>query len=59
MTAISSTKTYSVAEYLRLERKAGEKYAFYNGILEKMAGVTIPHNRISREAVYDKVSFNI
>ncbi len=48
MTAISSTKTYSVAEYLRLERKTGEKYAFYNGILEKMAGGTIPHNRISR-----------
>lgn len=48
MTAISSAKTYSVAEYLRHERKTGEKYAFYNGILEKTAGGTIPHNRISR-----------
>lgn len=48
MTAISSEKTYTVAEYLHLERRTGEKYAFYNGILEKMAGGTIPHNRISR-----------
>lgn len=48
MTAISPEKTYTVAEYLRLERRTGEKYAFYNGILEKMAGGTIPHNRISR-----------
>ncbi len=47
MTAIL-TETYSVADYLRLERKTGRKYAFYDGQLELMAGGTIPHNRVSR-----------
>jgi len=51
MTAISSAKTYSVADYLRIERETGEKYAFYNGIIEKMAGGTISHNRISRNVL--------
>jgi Uma2 family endonuclease len=46
MTAVL-TETYSVADYLRLERKTGRKYAFYDGQLELMAGGTIPHNRVS------------
>ena len=41
-------KTYTVAEYLRLERRSGRKYAFYNGKIELMAGGTIPHNRVTR-----------
>lgn len=53
MTTISSARTYTVADYLRTERKTGEKYAFYNGILEKMAGGTIPHNRISRNVLIE------
>jgi len=40
-------KTYTVAEYLRLERRSGRKYAFYNGKIELMAGGTISHNTVS------------
>jgi Uma2 family endonuclease len=47
MTA-APTQTYSVAEYLRLERKTGRKYAFYDGQIEPMAGGTISHNRVTR-----------
>ncbi len=43
-----SARTYSVADYLRIEQESGERHAFYNGTLEKMAGGTIAHNRISR-----------
>ena len=50
MTAIS-VRTYSVADYLRIEQETGERHAFYNGILEKMAGGTIAHNRISRNVL--------
>lgn len=42
-----SARTYSVADYLRIEQESGERHAFYNGTLEKMAGGTIAHNRIS------------
>lgn len=45
---MSAARTYSVEEYLRIEQETGEKHAFYNGILEKMAGGTITHNRITR-----------
>lgn len=47
MTA-TQDKTYTVAEYLHLERRTGERYAFYNGKIERMAGGTIAHNRITR-----------
>lgn len=48
MEAAQTEKIYTVADYLRLERKTGRKYAFYNGKIEPMAGGTIPHNRVSR-----------
>lgn len=47
MTAIAS-REYNVADYLRVEQETGEKYEFYNGIIKKMAGGTITHNRITR-----------
>ena len=47
MTAIPA-QTQRVADYLRTEQETGERYAFYNGRLEQMAGGSIPHNRISR-----------
>ncbi|MBX2930230.1 MAG: Uma2 family endonuclease [Saprospiraceae bacterium] len=47
MTA-AKEKTYTVAEYLYFERRAGERYTFHNGKIERMAGGTIPHNRIAR-----------
>ncbi|MBK8967041.1 MAG: Uma2 family endonuclease [Lewinellaceae bacterium] len=46
-----SARTYSVADYLRIEQESGERHAFYNGTLEKMAGGTIAHNRISRNVL--------
>ncbi|MBK9012921.1 MAG: hypothetical protein IPM82_01925 [Saprospiraceae bacterium] len=33
-----TTGTYTVQEYLKLERRTGRKYAYYNGKLEQMAG---------------------
>ncbi|MBP6812308.1 MAG: Uma2 family endonuclease [Saprospiraceae bacterium] len=48
MEAAQTEKTYTVADYLRLERKTGRKYAFYNGKIEPMAGGTIPYNRVTR-----------
>lgn len=48
MTATQKKTTYSVAEYLLLERRTGERYEFYNGKVRKMAGGTIAHNRITR-----------
>ncbi|MEZ4960273.1 MAG: Uma2 family endonuclease [Saprospiraceae bacterium] len=43
-----ASKKYSVAEYLEIERRTGEKHEFYNGKLTPMAGGTISHNRIAR-----------
>ena len=48
MTATQKKTTYSVAEYLHLERRTGERYEFYNGKISRMAGGTIAHNRITR-----------
>lgn len=50
MTAISQSydRSYSIEEYLELEIKSGQKFEYYNGKLNQMAGGTIPHNRISR-----------
>ncbi|MBK8563433.1 MAG: Uma2 family endonuclease [Saprospiraceae bacterium] len=42
-----TTRTYTVQEYLKLERKTGRKYAYYDGKLEQMAGGTIPHNTVT------------
>ncbi len=43
-----TTRTYTVQEYLKLERQTGRKYAYYDGKLEQMAGGTLPHKRITR-----------
>ena len=45
-TPAAATRKYTVAEYLDIERRSGEKHAFYNGTIEPMAGASIPHNRI-------------
>lgn len=47
MTA-AKEKHYTVAEYLRLERRSGERYEYFNGKIVLMAGGTIAHNRITR-----------
>jgi len=41
----------SAKEYLELEQTSGEKYAFYNGSISKMAGASINHNRIARNVL--------
>ena len=51
MTATQKKTTYSVAEYLLLERRTGERYEFYNGKISRMAGGTIAHNRITRNII--------
>lgn len=51
MTTMSSARTYSVEEYLRLERETGERFAYFNGTLHKMAGGSIAHNRICRNVL--------
>jgi Uma2 family endonuclease len=38
-------------EYLELERASGEKHVYYNGIVFKMAGASINHNRITRNVL--------
>ena len=47
-TRAATARKYTVAEYLDIERRTGEKHAYYNGIIEPMAGASIPHNRITR-----------
>jgi len=51
MTAVSQSfdRKYSVEEYLALEQQSGQKFEYFNGKLNQMAGGTIPHNRISRK----------
>lgn len=52
MTASSSaTKTYTVAEYLKVEARSGKRYEFYNGEIRPMPGGTIVHNRITRNVL--------
>lgn len=43
--------TYSVAEYLEIERSSGERHEFYNGQIIRMAGGSVNHNRISKNIV--------
>lgn len=40
--------TYTVAEYLEIERSSGERHEFYNGKIIRIAGGSVDHNRISR-----------
>lgn len=47
----STTKTYTVAEYLEHEARAGERYEFYDGEIRPMPGGTIDHNRITRNVI--------
>lgn len=42
-----NTRTYTVQEYLKLERRTGRKYAYYDGKLEEMPGGTIHHNTVT------------
>ncbi len=47
MTA-TAEKKYTIQEYLELECRTGERYEYYNGKPQIMAGGTINHNRITR-----------
>jgi Uma2 family endonuclease len=42
------TDLLTVTEYLEIEIQRGERYQFFNGIIKKMAGGSIEHNRICR-----------
>jgi len=41
-------RTYTVAEYLEIEARTGERHLYLNGKIIPMAGGTLPHNRITR-----------
>lgn len=43
-----SNDLLTVAEYLEIEIQRGERYQFFNGLIKKMAGGSIEHNRICR-----------
>lgn len=40
--------TFTVAEYLDIERSSRERHEFYNGKIIRMAGGSVDHNRIAR-----------
>ena len=42
---------YTEEEYLELEEKSLEKHEFYKGEIFAMAGASIPHNQITRNAL--------
>ena len=50
---VALEKSFTVEEYLQLERRSGERYAFYDGKIERMAGGTIAHNRIARNIIIE------
>ena len=59
-------RRYSVAEYLEIERRTGERYNYHDGILIPMAGGTINHNLISsninfelQNALFDRPEFYV
>jgi Uma2 family endonuclease len=43
---------YSIAEYLENEEKSLEKHEYYQGEIFAMAGASIPHNQVVRNALY-------
>lgn len=43
--------TYTLAEYLDIERSSGERHEFYNGKIIRIAGGSVDHNRISRNVL--------
>ena len=52
MTAtIHSEKSYSLAEYLEMEIRSGERLAFYDGKIVAMPGGSLSHNRICRNLI--------
>jgi Uma2 family endonuclease len=50
MSAAPSLK-YSIADYLESEEKSLEKHEFYQGEIFAIAGASIPHNQITRNAL--------
>ncbi len=44
-------RTYTIDEYLEIERRTGERYEYYNGKIELMAGASINHNHITRHII--------
>ncbi|MCY7328437.1 MAG: Uma2 family endonuclease, partial [Saprospiraceae bacterium] len=61
-----SIRTYTIDEYLQIERRTGERYEYYDGKIKLMAGGSINHNHISRRiiqhlgnALDEKTGFNL
>jgi len=50
MKAYKLSKPFSFEEYLQLEKETGEKHEFHNGEVFAMAGGTINHGRLCRNA---------
>ena len=48
----TEVKKYTLEEYLETENRTGERYNYYDGILEPMPNTTIPHNRISKNLLF-------
>lgn len=51
--ALERSRRYSVAEYLEIERRTGERYEYDNGKLIPMAGGTINHNIIASNIIFE------
>ena len=46
-------RRYTVAEYLEIEQKTGQKHSFINGLLFPIPGGTIPHSRIGGNVYFE------
>lgn len=46
--AAAPERFYTVAEYLDVETRTGERHQYFNGKIKPMAGGSIPHNRIAQ-----------
>ncbi len=49
----SQALLYSVKEYLKLERRTGERHEFVNGKIIKMAGGSIKHNLLTVNIIHE------
>lgn len=50
---IPKQKDYTIEEWLALERETGERYEYHFGEVFAMAGGTLNHTRIGRNALYE------
>ncbi|MCK6694205.1 MAG: Uma2 family endonuclease [Thermoanaerobaculia bacterium] len=64
--AATEIKKHTISEYLEMEARTGERYNYYDGILEPMPNTTIPYNRIVKNilfalesALFDREDFEV